>query len=176
MSEADIWVVPLGLGEFTVAPKTLELDASTDVCAAIARRFNLVALKTLNAKLILTRWFDGGQIDGHWTAQVTQTCGVSLEDFDSSLKGKFQVRLVPESSPHAPDPDQEDVALDLEADDPPDVVTEQTVNLAQYVLEDLSLSIDPFPRRPGAVFVAPEPAAELSPFAVLRQLKPNNPQ
>jgi hypothetical protein len=48
----------------------------------------------------------------------------------------------------------------------------QTLNLVHYVLEDLSLSIDPFPRKPGAVFVAPEPAVELSPFAVLRQLKP----
>ena len=102
-------------------------------------------------------------------------CGVSLEDFVTELKGQFQVRIVPEGSVHAPDPNIVEIAIDLDADDPPEVLTSRTVNLAQYVLEDLSLSIDPFPRKPGAVFVAPEPAEDLSPFAVLRQLKPKAP-
>jgi hypothetical protein len=52
------------------------------------------------------------------------------------------------------------------------VIIGQTLDLVHYVLEDLSLSIDPFPRKPGAVFIAPEPAVEVSPFAILRQLKP----
>jgi hypothetical protein len=95
-----------------------------------------------------------------------------LQDFESDLKGQFQVRVVPEGSAHAPDPNIVEIALDLESDDPPDVIIGQTLDLVHYVLEDLSLSLDPFPRKPGAVFIAPEPAVEVSPFAILRQLKP----
>ena len=175
MSDKDVWTVPVGLGEFLATSKTLTLEADALVCSDIARRYNLVALNSLSASLTLTRWFDGGLIEGRWKASLTQTCGVSLEDFQTDLKGQFQVRVVPEGSAHAPDPNIVEIALDLEADDPPDVIAGQTLNFAQYVLEDLSLSIDPFPRKPGAVFVAPEPAVELSPFAVLRQLKPKGP-
>lgn len=172
MSDKDVWTVPVGLGEFLAAPKTLVLEADSAICRDIAARYNLVALGSLNANLTLTRWFDGGLIEGRWKASLTQTCGVTLEDFETDLKGQFQVRVVPEGSKHAPDPNIVEIALDLEADDPPDVIMGQTLNLVHYLLEDLSLSIDPFPRKPGAVFVAPEPAVELSPFAVLRQLKP----
>ena len=175
MSDKDVWTVAVGLGEFLTTPKILTLEADPAICRDIATRYNLVALNSLSANLTLTRWFDGGLIEGRWTASLTQTCGVSLEDFDTALRGQFQVRVVPEGSAHAPDPDIAEIALDLEADDPPEVIMGQTLNLAHYVLEDLSLSIDPFPRKPGAVFVAPEPAAELSPFAVLRQLKPKTP-
>lgn len=172
MSDEEVWAVPVGLGEFLETPKTLNLIADAQICSQIAQRFNLVAVNSVTARLTLTRWFDGGQIDARWTANLTQTCGVSLEDFDIDLQGQFQVRVVPDGSVHAPDPNIVEIAIDLDADDPPDVLSGRTLNLAHYVLEDLSLSINPFPRRPGAVFVAPEPAEEASPFAVLRQLKP----
>jgi hypothetical protein len=172
MSDKDVWTVPVGLGEFLTTPKTLALEADPAVRSSIAGRFDLVALNSLSAKLTLTRWFDGGLIEGRWAANLTQTCGVSLQDFESDLKGQFQVRVVPEGSAHAPDPNIVEIALDLESDDPPDVIIGQTLDLVHYVLEDLSLSLDPFPRKPGAVFVAPAPAVEVSPFAILRQLKP----
>jgi hypothetical protein len=43
--------------------------------------------------------------------------------------------------------------------------------LGAYVVEDLSLAIDPFPRKPGAAFAPPQMAAEPSPFIVLAKLK-----
>ena len=46
-----------------------------------------------------------------------------------------------------------------------------SVDLAAYVVEHLALEIDPWPRKPGVVFEAPEGPAEPSPFDVLRELK-----
>jgi hypothetical protein len=77
---------------------------------------------------------------------------------------------VPNGSVHAPDPEAE-VVIDLEADDPPDVLDGDSVDLGLYVVEHLALDIDPFPRRPGAVFEAPPALPETSPFAALKALK-----
>ncbi len=65
--------------------------------------------------------------------------------------------------------------LDPDADDPPDVLEGDKIDLGAYVVEDLSLAIDPFPRKPGAAFEAPDTGAEISPFAVLAKLKGGTP-
>ena len=41
-----------------------------------------------------------------------------------------------------------------------------------HVIEHLALEIDPFPRKPDAVFEPPATEEETSPFAVLKGLKP----
>jgi uncharacterized metal-binding protein YceD (DUF177 family) len=63
--------------------------------------------------------------------------------------------------------------MDPEADDPPDVLEGETIDVSGYVLEHLALELDPFPRKPGAVFENPLPTAEISPFAALKALKTN---
>ena len=70
--------------------------------------------------------------------------------------------------------------LDLRIDDIPVHVTIQDedgkIDLGQYAVEQLALSLDPFPRKPGAEFVQPEEPAEISPFAALKALKPRDEQ
>jgi hypothetical protein len=104
---------------------------------------------------------------------VRQTCGVTLEPFDSDLEGQIHLRALPEGSAALGGADEAGGELDLdpESDDPPDVLTDDRIDLAAYVVEDLSLAIDPFPRKPGVEFEAPEQSGELSPFAVLAKLK-----
>ena len=52
------------------------------------------------------------------------------------------------------------------------VIEDGKIDLGQYAVEQLALSLDPFPRKPGAEFVQPEEPAEISPFAALKALKP----
>lgn len=171
-SEQALWKAPMGLGEFSAQGSVRHLVPDEAARRVIAKLYGLVSLDRLDAEVKLVRWHDGGQIDGRWSGSVTQNCGVTLEDYSTELKGEFRVRVVPVGSLHAPDPNVVEIAFDPEADDPPDVLEDNIVDLAHYVLEELSLSIDPFPRKPGVEFVAPEPEVELSPFAVLRKLKP----
>jgi hypothetical protein len=128
-------------------------------------------LLALEADLGLSPWFDGLQIDGRWRARLTQACGVSLEPFDSDLAGRFTARIVPPGSALAPRDDSPELLIELDADDPPDVLEGDLVDLAAYVVEHLALEIDPFPRKPGVEFVQPDQPPERSPFDVLRALK-----
>jgi uncharacterized metal-binding protein YceD (DUF177 family) len=64
-----------------------------------------------------------------------------------------------------------EIELDPEAPDPPDLLEGDTIDLAGYLVEHLSLAIDPFPRKAGAVFDYDPKTEDLSPFAVLKGLK-----
>ena len=93
-------------------------------------------------------------MQGRWRAQIVQTCSATAEPFDTDLAGEFTVRAVPADSAAAVPGDAE-VSVDPDADDPPDLIKGDRIDVAAYVVEHLALEIDPFPRRPGATFEPP---------------------
>jgi uncharacterized metal-binding protein YceD (DUF177 family) len=149
------------------------LQADEAARGRIAKALGLDALESLTAELKVSPWLDGVQVDGRWTARVRQTCGVTLEPFETDLHGELHLRALPEGSAALGGADEGGGELDLdpEGDDPPDVLADDRIDLGAYVVEDLSLAIDPFPRKPGVAFEAPEQKGEPSPFAVLAKLK-----
>jgi len=149
------------------------LAADEAARARIAKALGLESLGRLEAEIQAKAWLDGLEISGRWSARIGQVCGVTLDPFESELSGDVHVRALPEGSAALGGPDESGGELDLdpEADDPPDVLESDRIDLGAYVVEDLSLAIDPFPRKPGAEFAAPEDKGELSPFAVLAKLK-----
>jgi uncharacterized metal-binding protein YceD (DUF177 family) len=150
-------------------PVQRRLSPEAPQLAAIARVIGVDALKGLTAEVTVEPWLDGAELRGRFEAEVTQTCGVTLEPLEQEVRGDFLVRLVPVGSQNLP---SEDAEIDLEADDPPDALEDDEIDLAAYIVEHLALEIDPFPRKPGAVFEPPEAQEETSPFAVLKGLKP----
>ena len=178
MSAPSLWPETVRLAEAARhsrrEPLRRHLVADEPVRRAIAKALDLERLDSLSADLKLCGWFDGVAIEGRFEARVVQICGVSLEPFESALVGEFSVHAVPPGSPHAPAPDAE-VVVDLDAEDPPDVLEGDAVDLGAYVVEHLALEIDPFPRKPGVEFTPPEPEPESSPFAVLKGLKDRGP-
>jgi hypothetical protein len=119
---------------------------------------------------------DGAQLQGRLQAVVTRECGVTLDPFDEIVDEPFQLRFVPAGSPYAPQPvEAEDQVIDLEGDDPPDVVAGETIDVGAALTELLSLALDPFPRKPDAVFEPPADTGESSPFAALAALKSKGP-
>jgi uncharacterized metal-binding protein YceD (DUF177 family) len=166
------WSHTLSLGEVPRDGVTLALSPTEAERKALARDLDLLALDRLDARVRIIPWLDGVQIDGQWSADVAQACGVTLDRLDSALAGDFMVRAVPAGSPHAPS--EEEVEISLDADDPPDVLERDEVDLAAYVVEHLALEIDPFPRKPGVEFVQPTETVDLSPFAVLKKLRPES--
>ena len=163
--------VTLAEAQRGTGPRTLEADEAAR--GRIAQALGLDALLSLRAEMRTSPWLDGVLIDGRWRARVRQTCGVTLEPFDSDLEGHIHVRALPQGSAALGGPDEAGGELDLdpEGEDPPDVLPDDRIDLAAYVVEDLSLAIDPFPRKPGVEFEAPERPGEPSPFAVLAKLK-----
>lgn len=173
MSDKPVWSHTLGLGEVGRGERVVKLAADEAARRRIARLLDLAALERLEADVRVSSWFDGVELDAAWSADLVQNCSITLETLPATLHGAFKVRAVLADSPHAPDPAAE-VIIDLEADDPPDVLSGDQIDLAAYVVEDLALEIDPFPRKAGAEFQPPDEPVDLSPFAVLRKLRDND--
>jgi uncharacterized metal-binding protein YceD (DUF177 family) len=147
---------------------TRRLVADEATRKRIAAELDLEALGALEALVTVKPRYEGGDVTGELSAQVTQMCGVTLEPFDTDIRAEFTIPFTTRE-PEPPAPGEE---LGMEALDAPDVVSGDTIDLAAYVVEQLALELDPFPRKPDAVFVAPDEPEEASPFSVLSTLKP----
>ncbi len=168
--EPSPWPQPLRLNELAHGPVTRRIVADEAARPAIAKTLGLDRLDALEAELTVSPWQGGAVVEAQWHARIEQTCGVTLEPFGSDLEGAFTVRLLP-AEKLAAEAAARDVVIDPEAEDPPDAIEDGRIDLGAYVVEHLALEIDPFPRKPGAVFVAPEGGDPPSPFAVLRDFK-----
>lgn len=152
---------------------TVTLTANPSECAALARRFGLLALRSLTAKVQIVPQVHergGGRrvwVEGSFEAEVEQDCVVTLEPMTSRVADRFALEFSDTADAEAPD-----MELDLDAEDPPEPLVEGAFDLGEAIAELVALAIDPYPRRPDAVFDAPPGVNETpeSPFAVLRRL------
>ena len=145
--------------------RRLEPDAAAR--ARIARSLDLASLDAFEAELSVVPAREGWRLSGRVTASAVQTCGITLEPLPVEIDQRFSVDLVEAAEPV--ETDEVDVAID---DDAPDLIEDGRIDLGQYAVEQLALTLDPFPRKPGAEFVQPEEPAEISPFAVLKAFRP----
>ncbi len=166
------WDATVRLGEISRSPVTVRLEADAARRTEIARALGLPGIPALTADLTVRAWLDGAELIGRFSAQVEQVCGISLDHFVQDVTGEIDIRVVPHGSPNAPQvsPDGE-IELDPEEHDPPDVLETDVIDLGAYLIEHLALSVDPFPRKPGAVFSFGAGTEELSPFAALKALR-----
>ncbi len=175
MSDRLGWGQALTWPELQGRERTVLMEANADERLAIARSLDLESLSRLSAEITLRPWLDGVTIDGRLNAAAIRLCGLSLDPFEEVVKEAFRLRVVPRGSPNAPSQDGAEVVIDLDADDPPEQAEGATVDLSAYLVEAFALALDPFPRKPGAVFVAPEEPVVMSPFAALKAL-PDRPK
>lgn len=134
----------------------VEITATSQECAALAQRFGLVEIAHLSARLHLRRAGDDGRIrvHGELTAQVVQTCVVTLEPVAAAVHEEFSTLFAPEI-----ESDAARLAVgraidivfscDGEVDDDPEPLEEGGIDLGELVAQHLSLALDPYPRAPG---------------------------
>ncbi len=144
--------------------RTLEPDGA--MRGRIARALDLASLDGFTATLAIKPARVGWTLSGRVVADAVQTCGITLEPLPVTIDERFSVDLVEAAEPVA----GEEVEVSLD-DDAPDVIEDGKIDLGQYAVEQLALTLDPFPRKPGAEFVQPEEPGEVSPFAVLKQFR-----
>ncbi len=167
MSEGWPWTRPFGWPDVPRGDRTITLVAGDGDRVDIARQLDLETLSSLSATITVRPWLDGVELDGRLQAEMTRVCGVSLEPFEVIADEPIRIRVVPQGSSNAPRPSGAEIIIELDEEDPPDEADGATIDLAGYVVEALALSLDPFPRKPGAVFESPRSGALISPFAVL---------
>lgn len=146
--------------------RTLEPD--TAARARIADALDLDSLDVFSAELSLAPAPEGWRLSGRVRAALAQKCGITLEPLPVEIDAPFSILLA-----EARDEDSDEIVITLE-DESPDLIEDGRIDLGQYAVEQLALQLDPFPRKPGAEFVQPPEPAEISPFAVLKQLRPSD--
>jgi len=145
--------------------RRLEPDAET--CKRIARSLDLQGLEKFVVDLEIkptpstSEWTMKGRVVAH----AVQTCGLTLEPLPVDVDRRFSIQLAEAA---AEETDEIEITLDEEG---ADLIEDGKIDLGQYAVEQLVLSLDPFPRKPGAEFVQPEEPNEISPFAALKALK-----
>jgi Large ribosomal RNA subunit accumulation protein YceD len=162
------WSVPLAASDVPDGGRHLELLAGEGVRAAIARLAGLAALPRLEAAFDVTPRGRGGlHVVGRVSATVGQLCVVTLEPIENEVEEPIDVVLAPDAAPS-----RDDREIEVTDEDAPEALVGGTVDLGAIATEFLLLGIDPYPRRPGAVFQAAAGGdAAADPFAALAALK-----
>ena len=178
---SPVWSSPLIVGEIPPQGADIVIEADAGVREELARLNGLVALSSAVARLHASRrGREGLHVTGEIRARVTQTCVVSLEDFESEIVEPVDVEFEPARAEgermsrrrrdaRPPVEEDEEGMDDLNA---PDEIVNGKVDLGALASEFLTLGIDPYPRKPGVAFEEPKAqGATISPFARLAERK-----
>jgi uncharacterized metal-binding protein YceD (DUF177 family) len=170
MSAGLAWSVPVRIDEVGEAGRRVHLIAEEATRSAVARVAAVHGIERLAADFDLARsGRDGLRVTGKVSATVRQTCVVTLDPLDSEIDEAVDLVFVPGQTRRA---GGDEAPLDVGGPEPPEPLVDGIVDLGAIVTEFLILGIDPYPRKPGAVFEAPV-AADIgeNPFAALAALK-----
>jgi len=146
----------------------VDLVADAETRAAIAELAGVAGLPRLAADFDVTRHGrDGLRVVGRVSATVEQSCVVTLEPIESTIDEPFDLVFAPGAPPSS------EGAAEVEmAPDGPDELVDGAVDLGAIATEFLILGIDPYPRKPDAVFEAPAAGEDSAhPFEALSALK-----
>jgi hypothetical protein len=165
------WTVPIRVEDVPETGRRLELTADESVRTTVAEAAGVNGLTRLEATFDLTRQGRGGlHVVGGVSATVRQTCVVTLELIANEVVEPIDLVFVPAGGQTSAAAE-----LPLHANDLPEPIVDGMVDLGAIATEFLILGIDPYPRKPGAVFEAPRTAdGAATPFAALAALKKNN--
>ena len=113
-------------------------------------------------------------VAGRVRARIGQTCVVTLDPIENDIDEEIDLIFAPpEQIPELADLVDEAAESDVEIPDPPEPIVNGVIDLGRLATDALFLAIDPYPRRPDAVFEPPVEAAdpEAHPFAALKALQ-----
>lgn len=164
------WSIPLAVSDVPETGRQIDLVADEPIRAATAKLAGLRDLPRLAASFDLALQGNGGlRVSGRVRATVGQVCVVTLEPVENEIDEPIDLVFAPAVGLPAT------IAGDGmgEGDeDGPEPLVDGTIDLGAVATEFLLLAIDPYPRKPGAVFQSPTSGeAAARPFAALAALK-----
>jgi uncharacterized metal-binding protein YceD (DUF177 family) len=145
-----------------------EISAKPEERAALSKRFDLLALDRLEAKVKLAPMAGGYyRLVADFEAQLAQACAITAEPVPARVAESFSLI-------YGPVDESSEIVLDGAAE-PVEPLDDGMIDIGEAVAQQLSLALDPFPRAPGASL---EDEADLSdhaqresPFSALAKLR-----
>jgi Large ribosomal RNA subunit accumulation protein YceD/Ubiquinol-cytochrome C chaperone len=168
-ASATPWQVPVAVEEVPETGQHFDLVADARVRAAVAKAAGLRELPRFEASFDVTRRGGGLHVVGSISATVGQNCVVTLEPLANDVEETIDLTFEP-SQRLAASAENEGQQHDVKWDDPEPLIG-GVVDLGVLATEFLMLGLDPYPRKPGAVFEPPQDAKpDEGPFAALGRL------
>ena len=175
IEKPDPWRVPVVVEKIPDTGLHRDLEADQATRDAVADVGSLREVLSVKASLDVTPMRGGRfHVTGQVRARIGQTCVVTLEEMETDIDEPIDLIFVP------PDQIPEMAALvdeteetDEDTPDPPEPIENGIIDLGRLATDALYLAVDPYPRKPDAVFEplveAPDP--EDHPFAALKALQ-----
>ncbi|WP_454885763.1 YceD family protein [Sphingomonas oryzagri] len=176
MNKAPEFARPYRLDAIGGEPHAVHIKASEAERAALAERFGLVSIETLEADATIRREGQRVWAEGRLRGRAVQRCVATGDPIPARIEEPFALRFDPEGKTADNEVELEESDLDL--------LTYEggSIDLGEAVAQGFSLALDPFPRVPDAeerlraAGVKSEAEAEAtrieaSPFAALKALK-----
>ena len=142
------------------APTKYILEASDKELKALAKRFEVEKVHSLNANLTVYP-VDIVRVQGKLKALTSRQCVISLDNFDEKMDEEFEV-LYADNPP-------------VESDEIIDTIDKGRIHLGEIIAEQYGLSLNPFPKKPGIKNPYKEEVSEETqkPFANLKKILKN---
>lgn len=144
----------------------ISVEPGTEELAALAEALDIPAIHALEGRFLVEGSGKRAKVTGTVRARVTRICGVSLDPFETEVEEEVDLDFAA-AQRRKLTPEEEEQRLI----DPPDEIVGGKIDLGRVTAEFLALGLDPFPRKPGAVFEEPAPQeSRKNPFGALEGL------
>ena len=175
IDKPDPWRVPVAVAQIPETGLHCDIEANQPVREAMADVAGLREILSASASLDVTPKGGGRfHVAGHVRARVGQTCVVTLDLIENDIDEEIDLIFAPpEQIPELSDLVGDAAESDTEIPDPPEPIVNGVIDLGRLATDALFLGIDPYPRRPDAVFEPPVEAVDpdAHPFAALKALR-----
>jgi hypothetical protein len=173
--KVDPWRAPVMVAQIPDTGLHRDIEADALACKAMADLAGLREVLSARASFDVTPKSDGRfQVVGQVSARIGQTCVVTLDPIENEIDEAIDLMFAPpEQIPALADLVDDDIESETEIRDPPEPIINGVIDLGRLATDALLLGVDPYPRKPGAVFEPQVAAAdpEDHPFAALKALK-----
>jgi hypothetical protein len=173
----DPWRVPVVVAQIPEVGLHRDIEADQPTRKAMADVAGLREILSASASLdVMPRGGGRFHVAGRVRARVGQTCVVTLDPIENDIDEPIDLIFAPpEQIPELSDLVDDAAESEEEIPDPPEPIVNGIIDLGRLATDALFLAIDPYPRKPGAMF---EPRVEADdpedhPFAALKALKPD---
>jgi uncharacterized metal-binding protein YceD (DUF177 family) len=175
MITTDPWSVPVNVVQIPETGLHRDFEADRAAREAMAEVGGLREVLSASASLDVTPKTGGRfHVTGHVRARIGQTCVVTLDPIENEIDEPIDLVFAPpEQIPDLSELVDEATESVKEIPDPPEPIIRGVIDLGRLATDALFLAVDPYPRRPDAVFEPPVEATDPNdhPFAALKALQ-----
>lgn len=127
---------------------TYNIEAKEEECQLLAQRFQLVAIRSLTARFVLTNAEEPRcyRVEGEVNGEVVQSCVSTLKDVPANVRVSVNMLLRPSLGGDR----EEEFIIDLDDERDIEYYTQESVDLGETAAQYLYINLDPFPHAPDA--------------------------